>query len=317
MHLVLSLDGGGVRCVMQIVLLSRLVERLPYLLDAVTVFAGTSGGSFLALALANDGLASAMQVFSEDNVRKIFSEPWGVAGGYGLWRPRFSPHALQSILRDMYGSAELGDLKRRVFVPTFDLNGEVCKRDASHHNCGVQHWTPCFAHNFPDSDHLQEELVEVAMRSSAAPTYFPSRGEYVDGGVVANNPSAQLIAKLVQQGVPLEEICVLSIGTGNAPYHVEPEQSQVMGLSQWATHIVDLLMDAPAEGSVVMSKNLLGARFHRCNPELEAPIDLSDASQFAKLVRIAYEFDLEPTVAYLEKHWFPELQGLQQVNFTI
>ena len=46
-------------------------------------------------------------------------------------------------------------------------------------------WKPKFFHNFEgeDSDgHLG--VVDVALSTSAAPTYFPSYGGYIDGGVV-------------------------------------------------------------------------------------------------------------------------------------
>lgn len=52
---IIALDGGGIRGVLTAVLLDRLQQYYPNLLnppDAVTLFAGTSTGGILALGLA-------------------------------------------------------------------------------------------------------------------------------------------------------------------------------------------------------------------------------------------------------------------------
>ena len=61
-------------------------------------------------------------------------------------------------------------------------------------------WKAKFFHNYAGSDSDQGELaVDVALRTSAAPTYFPSYQGFIDGGVVANNP-ARLRRRRVRPG---------------------------------------------------------------------------------------------------------------------
>ena len=49
---ILSLDGGGIRGIITILLMERLLERQPDWLERVDLFAGTSTGGILSLGLA-------------------------------------------------------------------------------------------------------------------------------------------------------------------------------------------------------------------------------------------------------------------------
>lgn len=62
-------------------------------------------------------------------------------------------------------------------------------------------------------------VVEVALDTGAASTYFPSHGTYIDGGVVAINSSMAALAQTqdprnTDPAPTLAEVFVLSIGTG-------------------------------------------------------------------------------------------------------
>jgi len=50
---ILSLDGGGIRGYLTILLLERLEEKCPGFLEQIDLFAGASTGSIIALALAH------------------------------------------------------------------------------------------------------------------------------------------------------------------------------------------------------------------------------------------------------------------------
>src|SRR3990170_1277829 len=90
---VIALDGGGVRCVLQLGIVQRLVQVFPQLLQRTTLLAGTSAGSFLACALAQERFDLAEQLFSQENVAAIFSRSWTecVTHGWGTWRSKYEP----------------------------------------------------------------------------------------------------------------------------------------------------------------------------------------------------------------------------------
>lgn len=80
-------------------------------------------------------------------------------------------------------------------------------------------WSPKLFHNFPGADSDGESLVvDVAMGTSAAPTYFPSYEGNIDGGVIANSPSLAAVAQAlddrnqVAERAALDEIKLPSVG---------------------------------------------------------------------------------------------------------
>lgn len=77
-------------------------------------------------------------------------------------------------------------------------------------------WSPKF---FPGADSDGESLVvDVALGTSAAPTYFPSYEGNIDGGVIANSPSLAAVAQAlddrnqVAERAALDEIKLPSVG---------------------------------------------------------------------------------------------------------
>ena len=63
----------------------------------------------------------------------------------------------------------------------------------------------------PDSD---LKVWDAAMRTSAAPTFFPVYRGYTDGGIVANNPSIIAVSKAMAHNhqVTPRNVVLLSIG---------------------------------------------------------------------------------------------------------
>jgi uncharacterized protein len=85
------------------------------------------------------------------------------------------------------------------------------------------------------------------MRTSAAPTYFPVYKGYIDGGIVANNPSVIAATKAIAHNphVSMRNVIVLSLGAGSFPRHaaVNLGKNSDWGLRQWIPVLLDLLLD--------------------------------------------------------------------------
>jgi patatin-like phospholipase/acyl hydrolase len=179
---ILSIDGGGIRGLLSLILLQRLEKGFPRWLDKTDLLAGTSTGGIVALGLAHGATVTELRRLYEERGKRIFDDSWwddlcdlGKTRGAD-----YKTKNLETEVRRLLGNAKLKDLDKRVLIPTFDLDNEKPEERS---------WAPKFFHNFPGEDSDGEQLAyKVALYTSAAPTYFPSVDGYIDGGVVANNP---------------------------------------------------------------------------------------------------------------------------------
>jgi len=298
---ILSIDGGGIRGVYAAALLDRLAAALPAFLDHVDLIAGTSTGGIIALGLA-DGLApSALVKLYKDNADKIFDDSWldDLKDLGGLSGADYDNGQLRDVLKGVFKRKKLAGLGKRVLVPAFDLdNGKVRAK--------ARMWKPKFFHNLPgpDSDG-SESVVDVALRTSAAPTYFPSYQGYIDGGVVANNPSMAALAQALDDDAanqPLKNIRLFSVGTGLNPTYIEGQELD-WGFAQWAKPLITLMIDGVMGVADYQCAHLLDEHYHRLAPVLPEAIALDDVDKIDDLIRYARAVDLTDTLAWLREHF--------------
>ncbi len=303
-------DGGGVKGRLQAGIDARLQASTGFL-DSVDVFCGTSIGGIGALWYANGGTPEGLCDLFDDHADSIFGPrdlTDRITGGIDeYFRADFSQQPLREALEDAFGDRRLPDLDREVLVVSFDLSS----------------FQPKF---FDRSDDYS--LVDAALASSAAPTYLPlhlvyenlagratSKGTlraFVDGGVVANNPSVEAISFALSQGQRKEDLTLFSLGAGRTPYKppqeilLEAEKVLDWGIRQWLVTHPGLLLKVLFDGSVVKShftaKHLLGARYHRLQPVLPEDVDLADASKLPLLRNLAANVELDEVEAWLKTH---------------
>ncbi len=301
---ILSLDGGGVRGVFTTTLLARLEAAAPFLAK-VDLFAGTSTGGIIALGLAAGLVPDDLTRLYLENMARIFPESHldGLAFLAKLVAAPYGNAVLRRALTETFegrGLRTLGDLSRRVLVPTFDLDSSTGPASRP----GPRRWKPKFFHNFPGpGSDAGEGIVDVALRTSAAPTYFPSYQGFVDGGVIANNPSMVALAQALHPGgggQKLEEVCMLSVGTGVRLRHIAGETHD-WGYAQWAIPLSQLIVEGPMDTARYECVQLLGERFCRLDAVLEREIDMDDAAAAPDLVAMAGRVPIERTVAWLRR----------------
>jgi uncharacterized protein len=303
---ILSCDGGGIRGVLTAVLLDRLVTAYPGLLqdraDTITMFAGTSTGAILALGLAAGLTPAQIRDLYVINGKLIFDSSWArdVVEIGGLSGSKYDNVNLKQILLETFGAKKLQDLHPRVLIASFSLDNQA---DPS-----TRTWNPKFFHNFTGTDSDGESLVvDVALSSSAAPTYFPSYGVFIDGGVIANNPSVAAIAQVLDgrnqatERTTLTGIKLLSVGTGVSLQYVAGVDHD-WGDAQWIKPILNVMMDGSVGVADFECQQLLGSSYCRVDPVFPAgkSFAMDDVSKIVDLMALAQSYDLTSTIAWLQ-----------------
>jgi patatin-like phospholipase/acyl hydrolase len=306
---ILSLDGGGIRGVLTAVLLQRLEEKVPGFISKIDMVAGTSTGGILALGLAYGLTPAQCQTIYTTQGREIFADSfWDNLVDFGNLRGSQYPNKnLQSVLAQYFGDKKLSDLQKRVLVSSFHLDNEAYDPRA------FRTWKAKFFHNFPEEgSDVNERIVDAALRTSAAPTYFPIYQGYIDGGVVANNPSVCALAqaldsvKVVEDGaerpIRMDEIALISVGTGKNQQYIS-EKNADWGLAQWARHLVSILIDGTAGVAEYQSRQLLGDHYCRLDPTLREAINLDSVAKITRLIEIGSDADITEAVEWLKRNF--------------
>lgn len=303
---ILCIDGGGIRGIIPAILLQRLTAETTVAgwLDRVDLFAGTSTGGLIALALAKPLDLQVIRDVYEHRGKKIFDDSWldDVTDLGKIIGADYDNTGLERELKRMFGDDTLGDLAKSVLITSFDLDNESDDPEE-------RTWKPKLFHNFANTDSDADELVwKVGLYTSAAPTYFPSVNGYVDGGVFANNPAMCALAQSqdsrVRRRPALDEVSLLSLGTGTPLTYIKGK-SLDWGYAQWAKPLINLMMDGVAGIAHFQCRQLLGEAYHRLAPTFgpgkNFPLD--GVKKVSEMVNFANAVDLDSTVDWLRKNW--------------
>jgi patatin-like phospholipase/acyl hydrolase len=304
---ILSVDGGGLRGIIPLVLLERLDVAAPGWRKNINMFAGTSTGGLIALCLAKGMSPSELlNVYMTRGAFIFESNLWHKIKDLGeITGPKYDSANREQVCKDVLGTLRLKDLRSKdgnsghVVITSFDLD------DQSAQDPSTRRWKAKIFHNVPtadDSGDDNEYAYRVAMRTSAAPTYFASYDGFVDGGVFANNPSmcglAQTQDPRLSISIPYAGVKMISLGTGFFPYHLDGDEN--WGLAQWAPHFVNLLMDGVNEVCDFQANQLMTrGNYCRAAPKMQTDIAMDDPSQAGMLQRIGNNFDISAAAKFV------------------
>ncbi|MEA5513634.1 patatin-like phospholipase family protein [Nodularia sp. UHCC 0506] len=108
----------------------------------------------------------------------------------------------------------------------------------------------------------------------------------IDGGIAANNPSSCAVAEALKLGHKVEDISVLSLGTGDLTRIIPFEKAQGWGLVQWAQPLISMLLDASSIVHGYITNQIIDDRVLRLQFKLDQELtgkrlsdDIDDASQ--------------------------------------
>ncbi|XP_026158738.1 85/88 kDa calcium-independent phospholipase A2 isoform X2 [Mastacembelus armatus] len=308
MDRLLCLDGGGIKGLVLIQMLIALEKEagrpIRELFDWV---AGTSTGGILALAIIHGKSMEYLQCLYFRMKEQVFKGP----------RP-YESAPLEDFLKREFGeNTKMTDVQYpRVMVTSVladrhpgelhifrNYDPPLIQRDPTYSTTAT----------FMPLTIPQEQLVWRAARSSgAAPTYFRPMGRFLDGGLLANNPTLDAMSEIHQYNKALkaegrgEDIkklgIVVSLGTGKPPQvavnsvdvfrpsnPLELAKSFV-GVKELGKMLVDCCTDS--DGCAVDRARawceMIDTIYHRLSPQLSQEVMLDEVSD-AVLVDMLWE----------------------------
>jgi len=247
---ILSLDGGGLRGMFSAAVLARLEEDLDVCIaDHFDLIAGTSTGGIIALGLGLGMTPREILQFYTEHGPRAFRDRSRLRGVRHLLQAKYAGGPLRAALSEVFGERTFGESTKRLLITSYNLGTD-----------------DVYLFRTPHLPHLardwRERAVDVAMATSAAPTFLPAIAlggtRLVDGGIWANNPAMVALTEAVGPlGLPLAAIRVLSLGT-TIDRRRRSRRLDSGGVLPWALDAVEVLMRAQGESATKQVRHMLG-----------------------------------------------------------
>ncbi|MFD2053714.1 CBASS cGAMP-activated phospholipase [Mesorhizobium calcicola] len=277
---ILSLTGGGIRGYFSARALQMLeTEADTKIQDSFNTYSGTSIGGLIAIGLAVGISPETIATAIRQHGPTIFKKKWhrGLTNPWRLLRTAYPQKPLRDAVEAILGDkakTKLGEVEVPLLVPALDFRRSAPRIFVSKPLAGAD-------------DDLEITLLDVALATSAAPTYFPPHrirdGIFVDGGLLANSPDMIAAQRCSDSlGADWNGIRILSVGTA-AFEATKDGQMKSPGAARWMSKhdLFGVTIDAQARLSLSYAKAQLGSRLYRLDESPSRPIALDDATDGA------------------------------------
>ncbi|MGJ7608567.1 patatin-like phospholipase family protein [Variovorax sp. LT1R20] len=326
---ILSFVGGGIRGLMSATVLQRLGDQTKKLLDQTTMLAGCSTGSIITSELLMKTTPQALiDLFTGDEITFYNNmNPKPDAPAYPIDKVLASQGDLQKT------NLVSGTPKNVLFV-SFNVGRIEAGSDG---RVVPKPWDPIMFTDMlgTDADKANgldgngNTLVAIAASSSGAmPGQLGSVEGNVDGAFFNHDPTLAAICLAVHNGVPLENIVAITIGTGLMPDWLASDTTN-WGAKQWMngdanpfdntppflmnqtqpSPILDMCLSGTSANMMPrLCKMLLGDRYVNINPRLPCFIpENSTNKQATDLLqwhgKNGDPENVEKAIALINKYW--------------
>jgi predicted acylesterase/phospholipase RssA len=268
----LSLDGGGIRGLMQLQIIAE-IERITKksIIEMFDAVSGTSiGGIIASLLTMPDPLNPEKPKYSAQNLLDIFSKrkneifrsKWKSLGG--LFGTRYKTTPFINLLKDLLSNNKFSER----LLPTVLVTHNLITNEEQ---------------LFSSRDHEDFYTWAIAAATGAAPTYFkpqrifpvgchPSHRGYVlsDGGTCMNNPTMAGIALMNElYDVDADDLNVVSLGTGTSGTSQLNTKLLNGGILSWGFIIADTCIAGQASSTNKLAELYCKEKYHRLNPVVD------------------------------------------------
>jgi len=296
---ILSIDGGGLRGIIPLIILDKIEKmtgkKIHELFDVII---GTSTGGIIATGLTatKDGINPCLSINDMINLyttngEKIFPSSNNIfTKSYRsvktLFRPIFSNKELYNHLDKYFGDLTLKDTLKPIILTSYDIkHNEVLMFKSRKANLPT----------------YNAKLKDICMATSASPKYLPSYKinfggsdrVCIDGGTYINNPSMAGIVDVLNNkysfDVKVEDIELLSLGTGLFSEFLGYENTEKWGIIKWASNIATLMLQATSKSVDYECKQLPLHKYLR----LQVIIHDKDKSDMSDSRKSTYKYMIE------------------------
>ncbi|MCH9611899.1 MAG: putative sporulation hydrolase CotR [Chlamydiia bacterium] len=306
---ILALDGGGIRGLYSLRILQLLADDLFPKLDLYRDFdclSGTSVGSLIVLSLLHKLPPSELITVYSTLGRYIFQGS-NFFSGRKKSQAKYGSRHLEAVLKKVLkADLQVKDIHDKfICIPAVELKNETTGK-----------WKSKIYHNFAASPYANTPLIDIALRSCAAPGYFPAHENCVDGGVFATNPALAAFSTAIDPEMgarSVDEISILNIGTGDNPSFIDEniDWSRTRWVQKHPTAgdapLISMTVDLLADFQAYPLQLLLKERFCRINSPLIEQIEMDDYKKAAELIESADQYRKNHP-----KEWQQKLQWIEE-----
>lgn len=231
---------------------------------------GTSTGGLIALALSVKTPASQISNFYRKRGKDIFPNQSSTKKILGrikqlAWNGKYQNNVLKDEIEAILGDKTMSDSHNLLCIPAFNLTTGKPTVWKYPHKEG----------NYTRD--AKVKMLDVALSTSAAPTYFPiheihPHGRFIDGGVWANNPTLCGVQEAIEFYInqPLhtgeihfDRLQILSISSVNEPFNESLKGSLNKSFANWR----DKLFNTFSEGQTFFSNRFMNNAIPKIYPD--------------------------------------------------
>ena len=325
---ILCIDGGGIKGIYSAELLAKFEEVFDCIVsECFDMLCGTSTGGIIALAASLKIPMSDVVKFYQKNGPSIFNEsvkhrPGGCAylrSKQIAFGGKYSAKPLRLALECVFKNKKIAESNNFLCIPSYNTltaNPRVFKKDFD---------------NFTEDD--RKSYVDVALATSAAPTYLPvmeiEDDQFVDGGLWANNPILVALTEYLYKFAQDKRFDGLEILSISSCQKTQGEKHHKLNRSfiDWADTLFDAYSIGQSKSMMVLLSKLkrylsFPFDFHRIenialSPEQDKIIDMDNASEASirLLVKIADNTAMNEKMRPEIAHYFQTKKTLNPKDY--
>jgi len=325
---ILCIDGGGIKGLYSAELLAKFEEVFSCIVsECFDMLCGTSTGGIIALAASLKIPMSDVVKFYQEHGPSIFNErvkhkPGGrvyLRSKQIVFGGKYSSKPLRLALESVFKDKRISESNNFLCVPSYNTltaNPRVFKKDFD---------------NFTEDD--RKSYVDVALATTAAPTYFPvmeiEGDQFVDGGLWANNPILVALTEYLYKFASdkrfdgLEILSISSCQKAKGEKHHKLNRAFV----DWTETLFDAYSLGQSKSTMFLLSKLKESLtfpfcFHRIeniplSPEQDNIIDMDNASEASMklLLKIADNTALNEKMNPEIAHYFQTKKSLNPKDY--